>query len=52
MGDLVCHADFSYVRQCERRCTLWLLDVPGTSAALMQHDAVRQRAKASGYRQR
>jgi predicted RNA-binding Zn ribbon-like protein len=52
MGDLVCHADFSYVRRCER-CTLWFLDVSrGHQRRWCSMALCGNRAKAEAYRQR
>jgi predicted RNA-binding Zn ribbon-like protein len=50
MGDLVCHADFRYVRRCEG-CMLWFLDVSrGHQRRWCSMAVCGNRAKAAAYR--
>jgi predicted RNA-binding Zn ribbon-like protein len=50
MGDLVCQADFRYVRRCER-CMLWFLDVSrGHQRRWCSMAVCGNRAKAAAYR--
>jgi predicted RNA-binding Zn ribbon-like protein len=52
MGDLVCQADFQYVRRCER-CTLWFLDVSrGHRRRWCSMAICGNRAKAANLRAR
>ena len=52
MGDLVCHADFRYVRRCDR-CTLWFLDVSrGHGRRWCSMALCGNRTKAEAYRRR
>ncbi len=50
MADLVCQADFRYVRRCER-CTVWFLDVSrGHQRRWCSMAVCGNRAKAEAYR--
>ena len=52
IGDLVCRADFQYVRRCER-CTLWFLDVSrGHGRRWCSMAICGNRAKAANLRAR
>ena len=52
MGDLVCRAEFQYVRRCER-CTLWFLDVSrGHGRRWCSMAICGNRAKAASHRAR